>query len=505
MNYIDRFLDRITMYRLLLYYYLIPLVGVAMVLGAVGIISYSPMAIVAGAGYLTLVCWAINKLFARVWEVPANPESPLITALILALIITPPTKLSDAIFLTMVALLAVASKYLLAIRRKHLFNPAAVAVVLTALVGGQSASWWIGSTAMAPYVIVGGLLLVRKIRRGQMVTAFMAAALATTAIIGLSHGGNGLTAMVNLVTRSSLLFFAFVMLTEPLTSPTTAIKRRWFAVLTGVLFAPQFHIGSVYFAPELALIIGNAFSFLISPVTNILPRLKQQVTLSSSTKDFIFTAPQHLNYRPGQYTEWTLPHAKPDERGSRRYFTLASSPTEDTLRLGVRFYPNGSTYKQAMLAMDNNTPVAAGAVGGDFVLPHDASRKLAFIAGGIGVTPFRSMIKYLHDTNEARDITLLYSERNAAEIAYDDVFAAARQQIGLKAIYVLTDQGTAIPAGMQSGPITAALISAEIPDYLDRLFYISGPHAMVTAMKQQLRGLGVKDYNIKVDFFPGYT
>jgi ferredoxin-NADP reductase/Na+-transporting NADH:ubiquinone oxidoreductase subunit NqrB len=504
MKYIDAFLDRITMYRLLLDYLLV-LLGAAMLLGAVGIIHYSPVAIAAGAGYLTLVCWQVNKLFGRAWRAPVNPESSILTALILALIINPPTQLADFGFLTVVALLAMASKYMLAIRRKHLFNPAAIAVVLTALMGGSSASWWVGNAILAPLVAAGGYLLVRKIRRGRMVLVFFGAALVTTAVIALFHGASPLVAASNLVLRSSLLFLGFVMLTEPLTSPSTWPRQAWFAALTGVLFSPQFNLAGVYFAPELALVVGNAAAYFMSPAVNVLPRLKRQEHIGTTSRDFIFALDQPLAYQAGQYMEWTLPHHQPDNRGARRYFTLASSPTEPELRLGLRFYQPGSTYKRAMLQLAPGQEVAAGSLGGDFTLPRDAGRKLAFIAGGIGVTPFRSMVKYVHDTGAHRDITLLYSERNAGELAYRDVFDAAAQAWTFKTTYVLTDSGAIIPDGMSRGPVTAELIAATVPDYAERLFYVSGPHPMVQAVKKQLRGLGVPGRHIKEDFFSGYA
>ena len=157
-----------------------------------------------------------------------------------------------------------------------------------------------------------------------------------------------------------------------------------------------------------------------------------------------------------------------------------------------------------MLTMGRNAPIVASQLGGDFVMPNDKTKELVFIAGGIGVTPFRSMIKYLIDTNSQRSITLFYSERNIGEVVYTDVFEAARKQLGIKTIYTLTDKDIIPPGWARSGYITAEVIRAEVPNYLTSLFYISGPHAMVTAMQHNLLDLGVKKSHIKVDFFPGY-
>jgi len=503
MNFIDNLLNRITMYHLLVWY-LEALLGAAMLLGALGYLPYNPLAIAISAGYLVGISLLTNRIFANIFHAASNPESSLITALILALIISPPASAQSFIFLTAAAGLAIASKYLLTIKGRHIFNPAAVAVALTAVGAGESASWWVGSAVMAPFVIIGGLLLVRKIGRGLMVSTFILTSVATTAVLALASHGDALLIIQKAFLQSSLLFMAFVMLTEPLTSPTRARQRRWYAALAGLLFPPQIHLFGLYSTPELVLVISNIYAFIVNPTAKLMPVLKEKLAWGQRTIDFVFALDKPISYQPGQYMEFTLPHSKPDSRGSRRYFTLASSPTENNLRLGVKFFPQGSTFKQALMDMNTATPFAAAQLGGDFVMPREPGRKLAFIAGGIGVTPFRSMMKYLLDTNDPRSVTLLYSERSVGELAYHDVFTAAQAKPGTKVVYCLTDPGVPIPSGMRAGFITPELIAAEIPDFHERLFYISGPHAMVAAMKSNLKGMGVADDNIKVDFFPGY-
>ena len=81
----------------------------------------------------------------------------------------------------------------------------------------------------------------------------------------------------------------------------------------------------------------------------------------------------------------------------------------------------------------------AGQIAGDFTLPDDPEQKLVFIAGGIGITPFRSMLKYLLDTNQRRDIVLLYANKTANEIAYKDILSEAQTKLGIQVFYTLTD------------------------------------------------------------------
>lgn len=503
MKLIDRWLDRITMYRLVLYY-LIVLVVVAIALAALGYLHYDFRGIAFSAAFLVIICAVANAVFARVYDAPTNVESSYITALILALIITPLQTYHDIPFLVAAGGLAIASKYILAIRRKHIFNPAAIAVALLAIGTGQAASWWVGNSYLWPVVLVGGLLIMHKIRRTKMVLTFFASATAATALFAFTRHVSVPITLEKLVLHSSLLFLAFIMLTEPLTSPATTEGQLWYASLVGLLFPPQVHFGTVYSTPELTLVAGNIFSYIISPKAKLLPKLAEKLKLTPDTTDFVFALDRPLKYQPGQYMEWTLPHATSDSRGNRRYFTLASSPTEPTLRLGVKFYPSGSSYKRTMLAMSKQTSIAAGQLGGGFTLPADPNRKLVFIAGGIGVTPYRSMIKYLIDTNERRDITLLYSERVEEELVYRDVFTEAKKRLGIKTFYTLTDKAPANWSGLK-GMLTAAAIKTTVPDYHQRLFYISGPHTMVKAMEATLKELGVAGRNIKTDFFPGYA
>jgi len=204
--------------------------------------------------------------------------------------------------------------------------------------------------------------------------------------------------------------------------------------------------------------------------------------------------------------EWTVPHKHPDARGNRRYFSIASSPTEGTLRLGVKFYPGGSSFKQALFSLDDQISIVAAQISGDFTLPRDKDRKLVFIAGGIGITPFRSMIKYLLDKNEKRSIIVFYSNKNADEIIYNDIFARARNELGIKFVYTLTDRDSVPPNWRgKLGRIDENMIRSEVQDYHDRTFYLSGPHLLVTSFEGVLKNMGIKKEKIKTDFFPGFV
>lgn len=502
MGLIDNFLNQITMYKLVLYY-LIFLIAAAVILGFLGILSVNPVYLIISTLFLVGVCWVTNTVFASVFKAQANVESTHISALILALIISPAVTFGGFGLLFWAGVLAISSKYILAFGNKHLFNPAAISIVLTSFVLGQSASWWIGTLPMLPFVL-GGVLIVRKIKRFDLVFYFLVVAILVIGASVIPKGGDIVVTLRNALLYSPLFFFAFVMLTEPQTFPPTKTLQSVYGALVGFLFAPQVHFFSFYTTPEIALVIGNVFSYIVSPKDRLLLKLKEKIKLTDSVWDFVFVGKKHLSFLPGQYLEWTLGHDNIDGRGNRRYFTIASSPTEDELVLGVKFYDPASSFKKALVSLGEGSEIVAAQLAGDFTMPRDKSKKLVFMAGGIGITPFRSMAKYMLDTNDRRDVVLFYSNKTAEDIVYREVFDSAYQKLGLRTVYTLTDSE---PVGWSGkvGFVDSKMIVDEVPDWRERTFYISGSHSMVVAFEKTLRGMGVAKGKIKTDFFPGFA
>lgn len=504
MKFIDDFLNNITMYRLLLYV-LITLNGVGAVFSFLGFLPFNGTTFIISVLFILAVSLLSNDIFARTFDTQTNVESVYISALILSLLISPAKNLHDLIFLGWAATLTTASKYILTIGKKHIFNPVAIAIVLTSLVLGSSAVWWVGTSSMFPFVLIGGLLIVRKIKREDLFYSFLVSALVVMVSANIVNGTLNMSLFKKIFIDFPIIFFGTIMLTEPLTTPPTKKLRIWYGAIVGFLFAPQIHIGSFYTTPELALIAGNIFSYIVSPKEKLILTLKQVQKIGDNLYDYVFLPDKQFSFVPGQYMEWTLGHTHPDARGNRRYFTLASTPGDATVRLGIRFYNPGSSFKKALLQMNVGSKIVAGQRSGDFVLPDNPSQKIVFVAGGIGITPFRSMVKHLIDTKQRRDIVLFYSNKTAGEIAYADVFTAAHTQFGLKTIYALTDREH-LPAGWKGavGRIDAAMIAREVPDYKERIFYLSGPYTLVKAFETTLRAMGIPEHQIKTDFFPGF-
>lgn len=502
---IDNFLNKITMYRLTLYFLAI-LVQVAIVLSFFKLVPYSPIDIALSTMIVLGVCAAANYLFAKLFGAVTNIESVFITALILVLIVPARLPLNLA-FLIGASILAMASKYLLTVEKRHLLNPAAVAVVAVALLSNSTATWWVGTPAMFPFVVIGGFLLVRKIQRERLVLAFLGAYFAFITISTLIHNPS-LSSLIEIwqlsLLHSALIFFAVIMLTEPLTSPPTKKLQTYYAAIVAFLYATlQLRLFNISLTPEMALCLGNIFSFAVSPKYRLQLPLKWTKQLSPDTYMFGFQRDPQFTFTPGQYLEWTLPHDKPDNRGNRRYFSLASSPAESELMMLIKFYDPPSTYKRALLAMQPGQEIIGAGLAGDFVLPKALSTKLCFIAGGVGIAPFRSMVQHLIDQKIHVDITIFYANKTEADITCADVLEAARPH-GVKTIYVLTDMKNIPPNWTgRTGHLTAEIVKQDLPDYASRIFYLSGPQNMVQSFETILY-LIVPKNRVKVDFFPGY-
>lgn len=492
MKYVDKFLNSITMYKLVLYGLFI-LVAFSLIFSLLGKLSYqfSVLSLLVSFLALTISTYLSNLAFSKILKIPINVESSSITALILYFIMPPASSWEEALVLVLAGIIATSSKFLIAPFRKHIFNPAALAAFILYISGLSTAIWWVGDPVIAPFVLIFGLLAVRKIRRFSMVLSFAGAWLASLAIF---VGSSVFTSLDSFrLALGNILFFATIMMTEPTTTPPTKKLQMAYGILDGLLINLNLRVANYALTPESVLMIGNAFSYIVSLKRRLLLSLQEKRESAKDVYEFVFVPDTKISFKPGQYLEWTLAHEKADNRGLRRYFTIASSPTENEIKLGVKYNEPPSSFKSKLFGFKTGDKIWAGQLGGDFVLPDDSRKKLAFLAGGIGVTPFRSMVKWLSDRGERRDIILLYSTKSDSEIAYRDLFSEAENKIGLKARYIT------------GSLIDEDLLKKEIPDYKERIFYISGPEAMVRVFKKILLEMGVSRFRIRTDYFPGFA
>ena len=509
MQFIDKILNRIAMYRAVLYGLIVIWLG-SLVMSLFGLEQFSALDLVLSTSFILAVCYFTNYIFAWVYKAPSNYDSVYITAFILSLIISPNNPFGNLWFLGWASVLAMASKYILAINKKHIFNPAAIAVVITALFINQSASWWVANLYTAPFVFIAGYLIARKIQRFDLVISFIITSLACIIFWSISQGQNWLLMAGRSLVYSPIIFFGSIMLTEPLTTPPTKKLRIIYGFVTGFLFAPFIHIGSFYGTPELALVMGNIYSYVVSPKIKLILKLTGRRKAAANTYSFFFQTDQKFNFKPGQYLEWTVPHDYADALGIRRYFTIAGATAPGEIEIGVRFPNKPSSFKRRLLSLNLGDTIVASQLSGDFVLPENKNNRLVFIAGGIGITPFKSMIQSMIDNGDKRDVTLFYSNRKPEDIAYYNLFNEMerdfKKEINLKIIYALTDLES-VPENWTGlkGRIDAEAIIRSVQNYKDCLYYLSGPTSVVSSFKKLLLNIGVSKRQIRTDYFPGFA
>ena len=297
MKFPDSLLNRVSMYRLVIYY-LGALLGIALVQSWRGCMGYSLTELVGTSLLAVGGCLAVVWLFAEVFRAPVNHDSALITGLILALIVGPAMSRGDYILVAWAAVLAMASKYVPPLIM-CIFYPAAIAVVLTSTFAGESASWWIGTATMTPFVIIGGFLLVRKLRRTELVTTFLWSTFFVALAWSAIDGQTITQALERGVFDSPLWFLAFVMLTEPVTLPATRNQQVGYAMLAGLLADPQVHIRTFYFTPESALVIASAVAIPFRSIQKRQFLLDRAMWTGPGLMDFLYIPTHKLAYQPG--------------------------------------------------------------------------------------------------------------------------------------------------------------------------------------------------------------
>lgn len=216
-------------------------------------------------------------------------------------------------------------------------------------------------------------------------------------------------------------------------------------------------------------------------------------TETEDVTSFLFRSESPLSWRAGQFVRYSVPHSEPDDRGTARYFTIASAPFEGHVMLTTRFAAErGSTFKRALRELPLDARVEVNQPAGDFTLsrpdlPH------VLLAGGIGITPFRAMLRDLDHRQLPVNATLLYANRTPDLVYQRELDALRRRHPGL-----------AIHPFVSPRRITPDAIASLTPDLGAAVFLVSGPEPFVQGLEGVLSGLGVPESRVKRDYFPGY-
>ncbi len=217
-------------------------------------------------------------------------------------------------------------------------------------------------------------------------------------------------------------------------------------------------------------------------------------------RTFWFKPDKPVRYIAGQFTQIHLPHPDTDERGDKRWFTLSSSPTDPMVSITTKFAAeNGSSFKRMLAALKPGTKLNLADPMGDFVLPKDIKLPLLFAAAGMGITPMHSMIKWLKDTDEQRQIQLIHAVNKSDELAWRDLF----ESHGLNFTPIVKEPGPNWQGG--TGQLSAMRIAEIYNDSPAAFVYISGPEPMIEDFFKQLPPLGIAKDKLVTDYFPGYA
>ncbi len=498
-------IDKTAMYMIVLY--MLSILALCSVLAAlIGLVGIPAINQLVALFVVLITGYSVSILAANVRGITANHHSSIITALILFFLLMPELSVMGMGILAATVAFAVISKYVIVYRGQHVLNPAALSVFVLGLTGYGFAAWWVDTVWMFVPLLITGTIVVMKVRKWVPVLSFLLAGLLMATF---ESGAVGVTdTWYSFFVSSPALFLGFFMLTEPFSIPPTKRLQVGYGALVGVLsntalINPLVAIVStnVTMSPELALLFGNIVFYPSTLRRKLFLVLESKTEIAANTWEFVFTKPRNMLFKAGQYLEWMLPHAAADMRGIRRYFTIASSPTEDKVRLALKVMNPGSSYKAALTTLPIGGTVVASQRAGDFTLPRDTTKKIAMIAGGIGVTPFRSQVKYLIDTKASTNVLLFYCANTKADIAYGDIWQQAAAVLAFKLVPVLAKEPES--PEYETGFLTADILKRRTPDLLERTWYVSGPPPMVTATVKTLRTLGVSKRHIVEDFFPG--
>ncbi|HEY9406095.1 MAG TPA: Rieske 2Fe-2S domain-containing protein [Nitrososphaera sp.] len=253
---------------------------------------------------------------------------------------------------------------------------------------------------------------------------------------------------------------------------------------------------------------------------------KKQKVEETDIMTFWFTKDGYLEYKAGQFAFFPLDNVHNDSRGPIRHFSLTSSPTEDALIVSTRI--RDTPYKQRLTAIQVGEQVKVSKPQGNFVLHEDYSKLAIFLSGGIGVTPFRSMIKYATDKQLPIRITMFDSNRNRHNILYKDEFNKwSAQNQNLKIVFTITeevkdtekeqhrmaDASNSVTEkkgdwSWEHGRIDRTMIERHLSkeEIGNAIFYICGPPAMINALKEDVmqNQLRIPKDRIKAEEFTGY-
>jgi ferredoxin-NADP reductase len=235
-------------------------------------------------------------------------------------------------------------------------------------------------------------------------------------------------------------------------------------------------------------------------------KLIERNEVADGTMAFAFERPADFNFTAGQFLMVILSNAPyNDSKGERRAFSIASPPQE-TERLQITTRMTGSALKRSLAEIPLGTPVELFGPAGSFMLHRASSMPAVFIAGGIGITPFRSIINDALARHLTHQITLVYSNRNPEGAAFHDEFVRiADEHTKFKYVPTMTDADKSHQpwSGLRRS-VDAHFLREHIGDIMTPMFYIAGPPGMVAGITKAVIAAGTDSARVRSEKFEGY-
>lgn len=231
-------------------------------------------------------------------------------------------------------------------------------------------------------------------------------------------------------------------------------------------------------------------------------KIKSKEEVAVGTLRVEFEVKEPFSFKPGQYCVINLGTLQyPDPRGPRRQFSINNSPNQKGL-IVITTRISESGLKQTLKGLPIGSQVELGPIGGVFTLPDDTEKPLVMIAGGIGITPFLSMLAYITEQKLPYKVTLVYSNRNKESTAYlKELQNYQLQTTNYQLILTMTDDPTWTG---EKRMVNAEFIKSYFPQVNDQSYMVVGPPKMVEAVEKALLEAGVTVDNIRKENFTGY-
>jgi len=234
-------------------------------------------------------------------------------------------------------------------------------------------------------------------------------------------------------------------------------------------------------------------------------KLKRREEVAEGTMSFFFDKPAGFQFKAGQFMRFSLiDPPETDAEGDQRTFSIASAPHEEDLMIATRM--RDTAFKRVIKSMPIGSEIQMRGPYGRMTLHEDPTRPAAFLTGGIGITPFRSIALDAARTGLTHRLSLFYSNRRPEDAAFlEELAQLEATNPNYRFIPTMTSPATSKQTWSgETGYINADMLARFIDDLKAPVYYVAGPQGLVNAMRKTLAEAGVSEEEIRAEEFAGY-